>query len=78
MPSGITSRVIAAPAFMATKFEAFAGRGRGDFIASHDLEDIINFVDGRIALVDEIAQSAAELRSDLVAQCKVLLDTPAF
>ncbi len=78
LPNGISLRVIAAPAFMATKFAAFAGRGRGDFMASHDLEDIINLVDGRVELADEIAQSAIELRTYLVEQCKALLSTPAF
>ncbi|CAB1078789.1 hypothetical protein D1AOALGA4SA_7533, partial [Olavius algarvensis Delta 1 endosymbiont] len=29
---------------MGTKIEAFFGRGRGDYLASHDMEDIINFI----------------------------------
>jgi predicted nucleotidyltransferase len=78
LPSGIAIRLISAPAFMATKFVAFAGRGNGDFLASHDLEDIINLIDGRPELVDEIARSAAELRDYLAAQCKTLLTTSAF
>jgi hypothetical protein len=47
-------------------------------MASHDLEDIINLVDGRVELFDEIAQSTVELRKYLTAQCKTLLSTPAF
>ncbi len=39
-------RLVTAPYFIATKLEAFKGRGDGDFF-SHDLEDLINFVDGR-------------------------------
>ena len=66
------------PAFMATKFVAFADRGNGDFLASHDLEDIINLIDGRPELIDEVAQAPTELRSYLSAQCRMLLDTPAF
>jgi len=31
-------RVVTAPYFLATKLEAFKGRGRGDFFGSHDLE----------------------------------------
>jgi hypothetical protein len=34
-------------AFVATKLEAFASRGGGDFLTSHDLEDVLNIVDGR-------------------------------
>lgn len=40
-------RVITAPYFLATKLEAFKDRGDNDFIASHDLEDIIAVLDGR-------------------------------
>jgi len=32
--------------FLATKFAAFDGRGKGDYMASHDLEDIVAVVDG--------------------------------
>ena len=63
LPSGDSIRLIAAPAFLATKFEAFADRGGGDMLASHDLEDIINIVDGRPELRDEVADAPAELRA---------------
>lgn len=45
-------RVITAPYFLATKLEAFHGRGRNNF-SSHDLEDIVAVIDGRPELVDE-------------------------
>ena len=78
LPSGLTIRLISAPVFMATKFVAFADRGNNDFLASHDLEDVINLVDGRLELIDEIARSPAHLRAYLAGQCQQLLDTPAF
>lgn len=78
LPSGITIRLIAAPAFMATKLVAFADRGNRDFLASHDLEDVINLIDGRPELIDEVAKSPTELRAWLAAQCRALLNTPAF
>ena len=40
-------RVITAPFFLATKLEAFKGRGGGDYFASHDLEDVLSVIDGR-------------------------------
>ena len=76
--SGITIRLISAPAFMATKFVAFADRGNGDFLASHDLEDIINLIDGRPELIDEVAQARRGVRAYLAGQCRILLETPAF
>ena len=78
LPSGTAIRLISAPAFMATKFVAFADRGQSDFLASHDLEDIINLLDGRPELHDEVANSPADLRDFLAGQCRILLDTPAF
>jgi len=47
-------RVVSAPAFVATKLEAFADRGNGDILASHDLEDVLNIVDGREELAQEL------------------------
>ena len=78
LPSGVTIRLISAPALMATKFVAFADRGNRDFLASHDLEGISNLIDGRPELIDEVAQSPIELRLYLSAQCQMLLNTPAF
>jgi predicted nucleotidyltransferase len=40
--SGLRIRVVTAPYFCATKLEAFAGRGQGDYLASRDLEDLVN------------------------------------
>ena len=46
LPSGKAINLISAPAFLATKFEAFRTRGKADLIASHDFEDIVNVVEG--------------------------------
>lgn len=43
----------AAPYFCATKLEAFGGRGKNDYLASHDLEDLITVVDGRPELLED-------------------------
>ena len=47
LPGSLTLRTITAPYFVATNIEAFRGRGREDYFASHDLEDFIAVVDGR-------------------------------
>ncbi len=78
LPAGMTIRLINAPAFLATKFEAFLDRGRGDLLGSHDLEDIVNVLDGRPELVSEVALAAPELRQYLAAQCRALLAMPGF
>lgn len=78
LPSGTAIRLIAAPVFLATKFEAFADRGKGDFLGSHDLEDIVNVLDGRPELVDEIALSPVELQRYLAERCGALMAIPDF
>jgi len=78
LPNAMKIRLIAAPVFVATKFEAFADRGRGDFLGSHDLEDIVNVMDGRPELIDEIAASSMELRNYLSVQCASLLMMSKF
>ena len=78
LPSGMRIRLIPAPHFLATKFEAFADRGNADVLGSHDLEDIINVIDGRPELPKEIALVSAELRAYLAERCTALLATPHF
>ena len=58
-------KVVTAPYFLATKLEAFKTRGNMDFLVSHDFEDIVSIIDGRIELVDEITQSDHDLKKYL-------------
>lgn len=53
--------------FLATKFEAFHGRGE-DPLYSKDLEDIITICLGRSLLVEEIYNASLELRDYLSVQ----------
>jgi predicted nucleotidyltransferase len=78
LPSGARIRLITAPAFVATKFEAFNDRGNGDVLGSHDLEDIITVIDGRTTIFDEIGNSAPPLRAYLGDQFRTLLNMPNF
>jgi predicted nucleotidyltransferase len=78
LPSGTPIRLIAPPAFLATKLEAFAGRGAGDYLFSHDLGDAISLIDGRVSLVDECRAADVDLRAYLADCWRALLDTPAF
>jgi predicted nucleotidyltransferase len=71
-------RVITAPYFLATKLEAFHGRGGNDFRASHDLEDIVAVSDGRAEIVDEVRLSAADLRNYLGEEFRALLSNRDF
>jgi len=78
LPSGRSIRAISPPYLVATKLEAWKGRGRGDHFRSHDLEDIIGLVDGRAELVDEVAASPDDLRAFLSCEIEALLQQPRF
>lgn len=60
---GLMIRTVTAPLFLATKLEAFKGRGNSDYFASHDLKDIIAVIDGRPSLMDEVKQTARDLKA---------------
>lgn len=63
LPSGATIRAATPPYLVATKLDAFAGRGGGDLLGSHDFEDVIALLDGRDELVAEIQAAPTELRT---------------
>jgi len=78
LPSGHSIRVITAPYFVATKLEAFHGRGKNDFCSSHDIEDVITVMDGRQNLSREIEGSATEVRAYIGKECQELLASSRF
>jgi hypothetical protein len=71
-------RVVTAPYFLATKLEAFRGRGKGDFFASHDLEDVIFVIDGRSSIVEEVRAEKPPLREYFRREIGGLLASPGF
>ena len=75
---GVVIRLVSAVAFVATKLEAFASRGGSDFLSSHDLEDILNIVDGREELPSEMRMAPPELRAAVAAALGALLAHPDF
>jgi hypothetical protein len=78
LPGGVRIRAVTAPLFVATKVEAFRSRGRGDFVASHDLEDISAVVDGRPELADEVKAAPVELRRFVASTVARWLKDPDF
>src|SRR4030067_503869 len=53
LPSGKRIRMVTAPYFLVTKLAAFDSRGKGDYVASHDMEDIVAVLDGRPGSANE-------------------------
>ena len=71
----IEVKILSAPYFLATKFEAFHGRGV-DYRTSHDFEDIIFMLDNRTTIVDEILASNNKVKSFLKAELLQVLSNP--
>lgn len=78
LPSGQRIRAITPPYLLATKLEAWGGRGGGDHLRSHDLEDVIRLADGRPEVVEEVSNASDDLRSYLSGEIATLLDQPRF
>jgi predicted nucleotidyltransferase len=72
LPSGRQIKHLTSPLFLATKFEAYNGRGKDDPLGSHDLEDIIILVDGRKELLEEIAKTDEDVRQYIAEQFSAL------
>lgn len=78
LPSGAVIRAVSPPYLLATKLEAFKGRGRDDFLGSRDFGDIIALVDGREELVAEVADSSDDARGYIASELGRLLAHPRF
>ena len=78
LPNGLTVKHVTAPYFIATKIEAFNGRGEGDFMMSHDMEDIISIIDGRKNLINEISESNNDVKSFIATEIKKWLADDDF
>lgn len=77
LPTGALIRVVTAPLFIATKLESFAGRGQGDY-GHHDIEDIVNLVDGRKELIEEVGASDEAVRQYIQEEVEDLLADESF
>ena len=69
----LTIRLLSPPLFIATKLEAYLGRGDDDPLGSHDLEDILNLVDGRKELLSEIENTDEDIRTYIAEQIAALM-----
>ncbi len=78
LTEAITIKLLTPTYFIATKMEAYQGRGNNDPQGSHDMEDILNLFDGREDIVTEIAASKRSVRDYIARQIGLLLDNDDF
>ncbi len=78
LPNGAALRAVSPPFLLATKLEAFSGRGRGDLMGSRDVADVLSLVDGRAELTAEFAAAPADVRRFVAANLQAFLEQPRF
>ena len=66
-------KILSAPCYLATKFEAFKNRGN-DYRTSHDIEDIIYVLDNRIDIVSEITECEPSILLFIREQLQIIIN----
>lgn len=74
----ITIKLVSPAYFIATKLEAWLGRGKGDALTSRDIEDIINLIDGREELSSELGNLPDTAKAFISDQLSQLLQDSNF
>ncbi|MEQ8409379.1 MAG: nucleotidyl transferase AbiEii/AbiGii toxin family protein [Gammaproteobacteria bacterium] len=74
LPSELEIAVVSPGYFLATKFEAFLGRGNGDYAGSHDLEDIVFVLENRSDLMRELVGYPDDVKQYLGTQARAILN----
>lgn len=78
LSSELSIWLVSPPYFLATKLEAYKGRGNGDALTSHDIEDLLTLIDGRESLLDEVNAASGALRGYLAEEFGQLLHDSNF
>jgi len=78
LPSGAKIRAVRPEYLLATKLEAFRGRGAEDYLASADFEDIVRILDGRERLGSEVEAAPPNLREYLATEFTSMLADERF
>lgn len=75
---GVMIRLVSPEFFVATKLEAYKGRGNNDPLESRDIEDILNIIDGRDVLLKEIGQAPEDIKHFISEEFTHLLSHSLF
>jgi predicted nucleotidyltransferase len=74
----LSIKVVNPIAFVATKLEAYKGRGNQDPLASQDIEDLLNLIDGRESLAAEIRNAPEEVKAYIAQEIQTLMTVSDF
>src|SRR3989344_8905082 len=78
LPNGLEIKIFSVHYLLASKIEAFHGRGKKDFLMSPDIEDILILIDGCLELKEKIAQSPTNVKGHIKKQISDLLKKKEF
>lgn len=73
LPDGQAIRLVTPAYFLATKLEAWKGRGQGDPLGSRDIEDVLALTDGRAELIEEMKAAPEALWASVAQELTLLL-----
>lgn len=76
--TGLRIFILSGPVFLLSKWVAYQGRGQGSMMASHDVEDILNVLDGRLGMEQEVLESAPGTRKGLARMAQEMLSSQQF
>ena len=65
------------PYYIATKLEAWFDRGKGDYLTNHDIEDIVNIIDGNEDL-NELRSLVGSVHDFIVSSFKDMINDINF
>ncbi len=74
----ITIQLVTPVYFLATKLEAYKGRGNGDVLGSRDIEDILHLLDGRAELISESQAAESGVRAYISLEISTLIGDGSF
>lgn len=78
LTDSLSIRLVSPVYFVTTKLEAYKGRGHNDPLGSRDVEDILNLVDGRERLLEEIKAAPVDVQSYIAKEISRLLRVSDF
>lgn len=73
LEAGVSLRVVTAPVFLATKWEAHNDRGGEAWYGDADMEDIVRVVAGRPSIEGEIVATEPDIRAFVAAETRRFL-----
>ena len=74
----ITIQLVTPVYFLATKLEAYKGRGNDDVLGSRDIEDILHLIDGRAELINEVQSAESSVQIYIATELSALFEDSNF